>query len=268
MMAGRFQDRVAIVTGSSGGIGGSTAALFAEGGAKVVLTDRSIEYLDKVVQRCLDAGATCENILTVTADVTVPDDMKNLHGREDYGALQPGGIMQTTVDDIDAVMTTNLKSAFILTQLCLPHLIASHGCIVNVSSLAGYAPAPTFLAYSMSKAALNQMTKSIALELAQKGVRVNAVNPSAVLTELLTNPRGPIGGDDPAKIDEYIQKVCTAHPIGRMGLVHEVSDVIGFLASDQSSFVTGQCLPVDGGRHATMWGCMPSSTEPINEISI
>ncbi|ELU10170.1 hypothetical protein CAPTEDRAFT_219507 [Capitella teleta] len=273
-MAGRFQGKVVIVTGSSGGLGSSAAAMFAAGGAKVVLTSRSIARLEKAVQGCLEAGATQEDILTVAADVTVFDDLKNLvektmehFSRVDIlvnnaGLMLTGGIMQATVDDLDNMLTTNLKSAFILTQLCLPHLIASHGCIVNVSSLAGYAPAPTFLAYSMSKAALNQMTKSIALELAQKGVRVNAVNPSAVLTELLTKPRGPIGGDDPAKIEAFMKKVCTTHPPGRIGQAHEVSDVIGFLASDQSSYMTGQCLPVDGGRHATIWGCMPQPQPP------
>lgn len=151
------------------------------------------------------------------------------------GFVVPGSIENTKVDDFDSIMKTNVRGAFVLTQLAVPHLIATKGNIVNVSSVAGLRQFENLLAYCMSKAALDQFTRCVALELAGKGVRVNSVNPAAIDT--LNTP------EQSAAMEEYGK----IHPIGRVGRLNEVVSAIATLASDDASYLTGVLLPVDGG---------------------
>jgi len=150
------------------------------------------------------------------------------------------------LEQYDRVMSVNVRSVYQLTMLCVPHLIATRGNIVNVSSLAGTRSVPNLLVYSMSKSALDQMTRCTALELASKGVRVNSVNPAVIDTEIFT--RAGMSDDDYAK---YLEQSKTTHPLGRVGKVEEVAQAIAFLASTRASFITGEHLHIDGGRHAT-----------------
>ena len=129
---------------------------------------------------------------------------------------------------------------------CVPHLTATRGNVVNVSSLNGSRSFPGKLAYNMSKAAINQMTRCTALELASKGIRVNSVNPGIIVTEI--HKRAGISDDEYAK---SLERHKTTHPLGRVGDVEEVARAITFLASGSASFITGAHLHVDGGRHAT-----------------
>ncbi len=147
--------------------------------------------------------------------------------------------------DYDETMNANVRSLVQLTQLSVPHLVQTKGSVVNVSSVCGSRSFPNILAYGMSKAAVDQFTRSVALELAPKGVRVNSVNPGVIVTELQKR-----GGLNDEQYQKFLQHSCTTHPLGRPGEVDEVARAIEFLASDASSFITAEILHVDGGRHA------------------
>lgn len=130
-------------------------------------------------------------------------------------------------------------------MLAIPHLIKTKGTIVNVSSVNGLRSFPGLLAYNMSKSAVDQFTKCLALELASKQVRVNSVNPGVIITELQKR-----GGVDEEAYKKFLGRSKETHALGRPGNPQEVAEAIAFLASEQSSFVTGVNLCVDGGRHA------------------
>ena len=143
-------------------------------------------------------------------------------------------------------MAVNVRAAFQLTMLCVPHLIATRGNVVNVSSVAGTRSFPGTIVYGMSKSAVDQMTACTALELASKGVRVNGVNPGAVVTEFCKR-----AGMTDDQVAGFMERVKERYPLGRVGDAEEVARAIAFLASSSSaSFVTGEHLHVDGGLHA------------------
>lgn len=146
---------------------------------------------------------------------------------------------------LDNIMNINVRSVFHLTKLAVPYLIATRGNIVNVSSVNGMRSFPGVLAYNMSKSALDQFTQCVALELADKQVRVNSVNPGVVITNIHKR-----GGMDEESYAKFLEHSKTTHALGRAGTVQEIADAIAFLASDRSTFITGALLPVDGGRHS------------------
>jgi len=161
------------------------------------------------------------------------------------GVLETGTIENTSLAQYDRVMGINVRSIYHLTMLCVPQLKKTNGCIVNVSSVNGIRSFPGVLAYNISKAAVDQLTRCVALELAQQGVRVNAVNPGVTTTELHKR-----SGQDEATYAKFMEHSKTTHAMGRTGKSSEVAAAIAFLASDAASFITGATLPVDGGRHA------------------
>ena len=250
--------KVTLITGASSGIGAATAIAFARLGAKLSLTGRNEANLKRVSEECARVGpAGAEQPLTVVADLCSEADVIRLvdvttkkFGRLDVlvnnaGILEVGGIESTSLEQYDRVMNVNVRSVFHLTMLCVPHLIASRGNIVNVSSVGGSRSPVGILSYGMSKSALNQMTGCVALELASQGVRVNSVNPGVIPTEL--QQRAGITGDDYVKMLEHNREV---HPLGRVGDAEEAAQAIIFLASSSASFITGELLHVDGGLHA------------------
>jgi len=163
------------------------------------------------------------------------------------GVLIRSDFVNVTMEEVDLSMQVNLKSAVKLSQACLPHLQAGQGSIVNVSSIAGLRAYPGALAYKMSKAAMDQMTRCVALEVAPSGVRVNSVNPGVILTDIFTN-----SGMTEEETKAYLETSKQLHPLGRPGTVMEVAKAIAFLASEDASFITGQTLAVDGGRSVSM----------------
>jgi NAD(P)-dependent dehydrogenase (short-subunit alcohol dehydrogenase family) len=162
------------------------------------------------------------------------------------GIIKNGTIENTTLDDWDKMININLRSVFVLMQKCLPFLIESKGNIVNVSSVAGTQSFPNVLSYCVSKAAVDQLTRCSALDLASKGVRVNAVNPGVVVTNI--HKRG--GMEDDA-YNAFLEHSKTTHPIGRVGTAAEVADLIYYLASEKASWITGATYQIDGGRAQT-----------------
>lgn len=250
-----FTGKIIIVTGASSGIGAGTAELLAKQNASLVLVGRNDEQLQKVADNC---AKHTENVLKVIADVCIEEDAQRIvretidrFSRLDVlinsaGIIGSGSIETTTMDQFDQIMNVNVRALFRLTQLAVPHLIASgKGNIINLSSVCGIRSFPNVLAYNMSKAAVDQFTNCIALELADKKVRVNSVCPGVIETELHKR-----GGMDESAYQKFLEHCKNTHALGRAGNVDEVAAAIAFLASDAASFITAVQLPVDGGRHA------------------
>ncbi|XP_062553284.1 3-oxoacyl-[acyl-carrier-protein] reductase FabG-like isoform X2 [Armigeres subalbatus] len=247
-----FENKVVIITGASSGIGEATAKYLSNLGASLVLTGRNLKNLMKVGEAC-KAHSTNTPLLLV-ADVTNADDNKRVidetiskYGKLDVlinnaGIIANGSIENTSLEQYDEVMNTNIRAVYHLTMLAVPYLIKSKGNIVNVSSVAGNRSFPGILAYGISKAAIDQFTRCTALELASKQVRVNAVNP---VTDIHKR-----GGMDEKTYAAFLEKCKQTHALGRPGDSTEVAATISFLASDAASFITGVNLNVDGGRHA------------------
>ncbi|XP_005188234.2 3-oxoacyl-[acyl-carrier-protein] reductase FabG [Musca domestica] len=250
-----FSGKVVIVTGASSGIGAGAAVHFAELGALLTIVGRNADKLQETANKITAAKGQAP--LLVKADMNNEDDVKRIvtetlakYGKIDVlvnnaGVLETGTIENTSLEQYDRVMNTNIRAVYQLTMLAVPELIKTKGSIVNVSSVNGIRSFPGVLAYNVSKAAVDQFTRCVALELAPKGVRCNCVNPGVIITEIHKR-----GGMDEATYAKFLEHSRTTHALGRPGQVDEVSGVIAFLASDKASFITGASLPVDGGRHA------------------
>jgi len=253
-----FSNKVALITGASSGIGATTALLFARYGAKLSLAGRNKTNLNRIGDECARLSSADERpVLVNTGDLTIESNVRRLVDTtiEKFGCLNTlvnnAGIMEfgtietTSLEQYDLVMNANVRSVYYLTMLCVPHLVQTQGSIVNVSSICGTRACPGVLSYSMSKSAIDQLTRCTALELAAKGVRVNSVNPGVIMTEL--QKRGGLADDAYANFVEHSK---VTHPLGRPGKPEEVAQAIAFLASDDASFITGEHIHVDGGRHA------------------
>lgn len=246
-----FKNKVILITGASSGIGAACAQHFAKEGALLALVGRNAVKFEAVVNK-IKESVTGSDPLTILADVStdskrIIDETIGKYKRLDVlinnaGFSIRGSLETTKIENYDAVMATNVRGVFLLTQLAVPYLIASKGNVVNVSSIAGLRAVPNTIAYAMSKAALDQFTRCSALELAGKGVRVNAVNPALIVTDFHFNMG--MKKEDYAKFVDDLGKL---HPVGRVGQPSEVVDAITFLANEKSGFVTGVCLPIDGG---------------------
>ncbi|XP_023178849.2 uncharacterized protein LOC111604848 [Drosophila hydei] len=250
-----FKDKVVIVTGASSGIGAAAAVHLASLGGLLTIVGRNVEKLKETADNILAAGGAAA--LQLQADMDKEADVEQIikvtlakHRRIDVlinnaGILERGSIENTSLGQYDRVMNTNMRAVYQLTMLATPELVKTKGSIVNVSSVNGIRSFPGVLAYNVSKAALDQFTRCVALELASKGVRVNSVNPGVIITEIHKR-----GGMDEATYQQFLEHSRTTHALGRPGDVKEVAAAIAFLASDASSFTTGVSLAVDGGRHA------------------
>lgn len=247
--------KIAIVTGASSGIGRATAALLARKGATVVAVGRNQKELNALRDGTpLKKGLIKPQLGDVTElsqiERIVTETVENF-GQIDVlvnsaGIIKSGDIETTTLDDWDKMMNVNVRSVFNLIQRCVPYLIETKGNIVNVSSVAGTRSFPNVLSYCVSKAAIDQLTRCTALELAGKGVRVNAVNPGVVVTNLHTRS----GMDDDA-YKAFLKHSKETHPLGRPGTAAEVAELIHFLASDKAGWITGGTYAIDGGRGQT-----------------
>lgn len=249
-----FTGKSVIITGASSGIGQATAEYLANQGASLVLVGRNEEQLQKVVDTCSKAT---ENVLKIIADVCEADDAERIIREtvekfakidvliNSAGVIGSGTIETTTLEQYDHIMNVNVRAIFRLTQLAVPYLIQTKGNIVNLSSVCGIRSFPNVLAYNMSKSAIDQFTNCVALELADRGVRVNSVCPGVIKTELHKR-----GGMNEEAYERFLEHCKKTHALGRAGNVEEVAAAIAFLASDAASFMTAVQLPVDGGRHA------------------
>jgi NAD(P)-dependent dehydrogenase (short-subunit alcohol dehydrogenase family) len=244
-----FEGKIAVVTGATSGIGMATVRQFAEQGATVVAIGRRNDALAKIASA---------KVKTYSADLTneretaalVPRILKDRGGIDILvnaaGIIANGTIEDTVLADYDLMMNINVRSVFQLTQLALPSIIERKGNIVNVSSVTGLRAFPNVFAYCISKAAVDQLTRCAALELASKGVRVNAVNPGVVRTNLHRN-----SGMNEDSYGAFVERSKTTHPLGRIGEPEEIADLILFLASSRAAWITGVTYSIDGGRAQT-----------------
>jgi NAD(P)-dependent dehydrogenase (short-subunit alcohol dehydrogenase family) len=254
-MKDEFARRVVLVTGATSGIGKAVAFRFAEASAPIVAVGRNPEALKEVGKSIDDAGGEA---LTISADVTKESEARRIideaiarFGRLDVlinaaGHISSGTIETTSLSSWDAMMNVNLRAAFCLMQMAATHLVGSKGNVVNISSVTGLRSFPGVLAYCVSKAGLDQLTRCAALELAPKGVRVNAVNPGVVVTEI--HKRGGMSDEDYA---QFLEHSKTTHPLGRVGDAREVAELVFYLASERAAWITGATYSIDGGRALT-----------------
>ena len=241
----KLQNKTAIITGGATGIGLACARLFVEAGARVCLFGRRQVLLDRAVDELGDSAKA------VSGDITNGEDVRklvqktlNAFGQIDIlvnnaGIFTGSAIHETGDEHWDGVMDANLRGVFLLTREVLPHMIEKGGgSVVNVSSILGIVAAAGVAAYNVSKAALNQFTRSVAVECGGSGVRCNAVCPGLIATDMTAD----LMADD-ALMKDWRKN----YPLGRFGEPVEVATACLYLASDDASFVTGAVLPVDGG---------------------
>lgn len=249
----RLTGKRALITGGSSGIGRACAAAFVREGAQVALVARRRAVLDEATAALeSDRPGSAQ---AVAADLTNAEDRRRcveeacaFLGSLDVlvnaaGILEAGSLESTTLEAFDRTMDVNVRSLYDLTRRALPRLEQTRGSIVNVSSVAGLRPYAGVLAYCVSKAAVDMMTRCLSLELAPKGIRVNAVNPGVVVTNL--HRTGGMSAQDYAA---FLERSKQTHPLGRVGSAEEVAASVAWLASDEAGWITGVTLSVDGGR--------------------
>ena len=245
----RLDDRVAIITGASKGIGEAIAHIFAEAGASVVVSSRRQDAVDMVADQIRGKGGTA---IAVAAHAGEPSDLAHLVDKaiEQFGridvivnnaATNPafGPLLHATDELFDKVMHVNLRGPLTLGRLAHPHLAASgHGSIVNIASIEGLSPSDGLALYSVSKAALISLTGAMAREWGAQGIRVNAICPGLIQTKFSAA----------LWKDETIRQSFLAHvPSGRLGQPDEIAVLVLFLASDAGSYCTGGTYVADGG---------------------
>lgn len=247
--------KIALITGASSGIGRATAVAMARNGARVSLVSRNLQDLSQLVREIDSAGI---HAIALPADITIEEDCRRVVAEtvrtfdgldilvNSAGIIATGTIENTSFATWRQMMDINLDAVFRLMQLALPHLEKSKGNIVTVSSVNGIRAFPGVLAYCVSKAAVEQLTRCSALELAQKGIRINNVNPGVVETNLHRR-----AGMESDRYGAFLEHSKTTHPLGRVGRPEEIAELIVFLASDKAGWITGASHSIDGGRHQT-----------------
>jgi NAD(P)-dependent dehydrogenase (short-subunit alcohol dehydrogenase family) len=252
-MSMTFSGKVALVTGAAAGIGRATALAFAGQGLKVLVSDVDSDGGEGTVGLIRDAGGEA---VFVRCDVTREAEVQQLiskavevFGRIDYAfnnagiEIEKGKLAEGSEAEFDAIMGVNVKGVWLCMKYQLPVMLAQgSGAIVNTASIAGLGAAPKMSIYSASKHAVIGLTKSAAIEYARKNIRVNAVCPAVIDTDMFRRAHEA----DPRKAEF----AATLHPVGRIGKVEEVASAVLYLCSDGAAFTTGHSLAVDGGVKA------------------
>ena len=250
-----FRNKAVIVTGATSGIGRSAARAFGREGASLVLVGRNEAALASIAEDVQRAGGDAR---CCVADVTTAEAPAEIIGRavKEFGGVDvlvnaagviASGTLDVTTDEVwDAMMSVNVRAPFRLMRAAAPHLVSRKGSVVNVSSVNGLRSFPGVLAYCVSKAGVDHLTRCAAIEMAPLGVRVNAVNPGVTVTNLHRR-----SGMDETQYAAFLERSKTTHPLGRPGDPDEIAALIVFLASDRAAWMTGETIPIDGGRHLT-----------------
>lgn len=237
--------RVCIVTGGAQGIGEACIRRFAREGAKVVIADIDDGHGTALASELGGLYVHCDVSDKVQVDGLVTQTMA-AHGRIDVlvnnaGIFKAAEFLEVTEADFDAVLRINLKGSFLMGQAVAREMAkAGKGSIVNMSSVNGVLAIPTIASYNVSKGGINQLTRVMALALADKGIRVNAVAPGTIATELAAKAV--------LTSEEAKAKIMSRTPMKRLGEPSEIADTVAYLASDAASYITGEIVVVDGGR--------------------
>jgi NAD(P)-dependent dehydrogenase (short-subunit alcohol dehydrogenase family) len=247
----KLKDKVAIVTGSSKGIGEGIVRVFAREGAKVVITCRTETEGKSLTDELLTSGAEAMFIRT---DVTRSQGIQSMirqtvdtFGKLDILVNNAGyhlskNVEETSEDEWEFIINTNLRSTFLCSKYAIPHLRLAKGTIINISSMVGVVGQPNAGAYSASKGGQIAMTKNMAIDFAPDGIRVNVICPGWIQTPLVEDWFSQQKDPDAAR--KYI---FGQHPLGRIGTIEECGQVAAFLASEEAAFITGTVITLDGG---------------------
>mgnify|MGYP001407059141 CR=1 FL=1 len=249
-----LSEKVVLITGGSKGLGRAAALEFGRNGADVVITGRGQEALDQAVA---EAGREGVALRAIRQDVSVEDDCRRTvdevlarHGRIDVlfnnaGVLFAGTAWETSPEVFDLTIAVNVRGTWLMSRAVIPHMLErGSGAIINNSSVLGLKACPGAAAYNTSKGAITQLTRSMALELAGTGVRVNAICPGTIVTPMVAEVFA--GAPDPAAAEAFF---LSQHPVGRFGTEQEIARACLLLAQDGLDFMTGSMLSIDGG-----WG--------------
>jgi len=252
----RLEGKIAIVTGGGSGIGKSIALTFAKEGADVVVCSRTLSPLEEVAGEIM---ALRRRSLAITVDVSIRSQVQNLVERtiEEFGKIdilvnnagvvRRSPIVDMSEEDWDTAININLKGVFLCIQAAARHMIQrGYGKIINISSIVGIRPPREGMGvYGASKAGVELLTKSASLELIRYGINVNSIAPGSIETPIYRK------GRTQEQIDQWLA-TANAAPIGRIGDPQEIANTTLFLASDESAFICGETIVVDGGRNARM----------------
>lgn len=263
----KHDGKVVIVTGGSAGIGQGIAEVFAREGAAVVVHGRTQDNVDETVEAIIAAGGRA---VGVTGDVieeethkrTVAAALENF-GRLDHivtsaGIQTYGDSLTTTPENFDRVYQVNVRGVFLAVHNAIAEIRKNAGTVTLISSVQGVATQDNVVGYTMTKGALNAMTRAMAVDEARHGVRVNAVLPGSIDTPMLRTSAAEWSDGTPEGIENTIANWGTSHALGRVGLPQEMGTVCSFLASSDASFVTGAEIRADGGLLARIAAALPA----------
>lgn len=245
---------IALITGGAQGIGYACAEAIAENGVKIVLSDINADGVEKAAERL--GGGT----VAIACDMGAPADIAAMFDRieadlgpvsilvNNAGIARPGDFLETSLETFQDVINVNLTGTFVALQRAAKSMVANgiKGSIVNMSSINAQVAIPAVAAYCASKGGVMQLTKASALALAPHGIRVNAVGPGSIDTEMMAGVNAN---------PEAMKMVMSRTPLGRVGDPREIGNVVAFLASDKASYITGETIYVDGGRLGMNYTC-------------
>lgn len=242
----RFEDKVILITGAAHGIGYAITKRFAEEGAKLFLVDNDASGLEKVARAFPSSEPYFYDLAESDAAEKIMAALKQKWGRVDVvvnnaGIVLADDFLKLKPEAIEKTMRVNLMAPLYLTQAAGRLMVETNtkGAIVNLSSVNAVVAIPTVVPYVASKGGIQQLTRSTALALADKGIRVNAVGPGSIETDMLKKAMG-----DPSQREKLLSRT----PLGRLGQPEEIANVVAFLASDEASYITGETIYADGGR--------------------
>ena len=241
----RLKDKTAIITGGGTGIGLATAHAFYQEGAKIILFGRRKEKLEKAVEKLGGSAIIVQGDMTNNNDLDqlINETLHNFQKIDilvnNAGLFNGSPLHEISDSQWDEIMDINIRSVFQLTRRVLPAMLSQkYGSIIHISSILGLIAVPQVAAYNVSKGALNQFSRSIAVEYGSSGIRSNSICPGLIATDMTA---------DLMKDADLMKEWSKEYPIGRFGKPEDVANACLYLASDESSFVTGITLPVDGG---------------------
>lgn len=257
---GRLDQKIAVITGSATGIGQATALVFAEQGATVVCADVSLEKAQQTVEQITQQGGKAEAVHVDVSDVESVEQLAK-HVKETYGTVdvlfnnagideQGGKVHEYPIDLFDRIIAVDLRGTFLVSKFLIPLMLDNGGSIINTSSMSGRAADLNRSGYNAAKGGIANFTRAMAIDYARHAIRVNSLSPGTIETPLIDTL---VGEKEKEQGKQFRDANAWITPLGRLGKPREMATVALFLASDDSSYVTGEDITADGGIMAYTW---------------